>query len=77
MIEVMQVGREDQRDAEHGEEIGDQHALLAALRRIDRGDEAEAELLGDHEAGDLQRRDHQPRGDAEHRADEDLLAEHA
>ena len=57
--------------------LREQHALLAALRRIDRGDEAEPELLGDHEAGDLQRRDHQPRGDAEHHADEDLLAEHA
>ena len=57
--------------------LRDQHALLAALGRIDRGDEAEAELLGDHEAGDLQRRDHQPRGDAEHHADEDLLRQHA
>ena len=61
--EMMQVGREDQRDAEHGEEIADDHALLA-LRRIDRGDEAEPELLGDHRAGDLQRRDRQPRGQA-------------
>ncbi len=54
--EVMQVGGEDQRDAEHGQEIADDHALLA-LRRIDRGDEAEPELLGDDGARDLQRRD--------------------
>ena len=59
--QVMQVGGEDQRDAEHGEEIADDHALLA-LRRIDRGDEAEPELLGDDRAGDLQRRDREPRG---------------
>ncbi len=68
----MHVGGEDQRDAEQREEIADEHALLA-LRRIDRGDEAEAELLGDHRAGDLQRRDRQPRGQAEHRADQDFL----
>ena len=41
------------------------HALLA-LGRIDRGDEAEAELLRDHRAGDLQGRDRQPRRQAEH-----------
>ena len=70
--QVMQVGGEDQRDAEHGEEIADDHALLA-LRRIDRGDEAEPQLLGDHRARDLQRRDRQPRGEAEHRADQHLL----
>ena len=72
--QVMQVGREDQRDAEQGEEIADDQALLA-LRRIDRGDEAEAELLGDHRARDLQRRDGQPRGQAEHHADQQFLPE--
>ncbi len=70
--EMMHVGGEDQRHAEHGEEVADQHALLV-LRRIDRGDEAEAELLRHHGAGDLQRRNREPRGDAEHEADEDLL----
>jgi hypothetical protein len=35
----MQVGGENQRDAEHREEIADQHALLV-LGRIDRSDEA-------------------------------------
>ena len=54
------------------EEIADDHALLA-LGRIDGGDEAEAKLLGDHRARDRERRDRQPRGDAEHRADEHLL----
>ena len=73
--QVMHVGGEDQRDAEQREEIADQHALLV-LRRVDRGDEAEAELLGDHRAGDLQRRDRQPRGQAEHRADDDFLHQH-
>ena len=73
--QMMQVGREDQRDAEHAEEIADEHALLA-LGRIDRGDEAEPHLLGDHRARDLQRRDRQPRGEAEHGADQELLAEH-
>ena len=71
----MQVGREDQRDAEHAEEIADDDALLA-LGRIDRGDEAEPHLLRDHRARDLQRRDRQPRHQAQHRADEQLLAEH-
>ena len=63
--QVMQVGGEHQRDAEHGEEIADDHALLA-LRRIDRGDEAEPKLLGDDGARDLQGRDRQPRGQAKH-----------
>ena len=70
----MQVGGEQEREAENGEEVADQHALLA-LRRIDRGDEAETELLGDHRAGDLQRRDGEPRRHAEHGADQELLAE--
>ena len=64
--EMMQVGREDQRDAEQRQEIADQHALLA-LGRIDRGDEAEAQLLRDHGARDLQRRDRQPRGQTQAR----------
>ena len=46
---------------------------LLALGRIDGGDEAEAELLGDHRARDLQRRDGQPRGEPEHRADQNFL----
>ena len=70
--QVMQIGGEDQRHAEHGQEIADDDVLLA-LRRIDRGDEAEPHLLGDHRARDLQRRDRQPRGQAQHRADQDLL----
>ena len=61
--------------AEHGEEIADDDALLA-LGRIDRGDEAEAELLGDDRARDFERRDGQPRGQPEHRADDDLLDQH-
>src|SRR5690242_1668736 len=44
--QMMAVGRKQQRDAEHGEEIADQDALLS-LGRIDRGDEAEPHLLGD------------------------------
>ena len=52
--------------------VADQEALLA-LGRIDRGDEAEAELLGDHGARDLQRRQRHPRGGAEHDADDDLV----
>ena len=60
------------RDAEHGEEVADDHALLA-LGRIDRGDEAEPHLLGDHHARDLQRRDREPRQQAQHRADQQLL----
>ena len=34
---------------------------------------SEAELLGDHRAGDLQRRKRHPRGGAEHDADDDLV----
>ena len=48
---MMHVGREDERDAEHGEEVADDNALLA-LRRIDGGDEAEPQLLRDRGAGD-------------------------
>ena len=69
---MMAVGRKQQRHAEQGEEISDQQALLA-LGRIDRGDEAEAHLLGDHRARDLQRRERHPRGGAEHDADDDLV----
>src|SRR5712691_1199516 len=72
--QVMQVGGEQHGDAEDGEEVADQHALLP-LGRVDRGDEAEAELLGDDAAGDLQRRDGEPRGEAEHGADQQLLAQ--
>ena len=72
--EMMQVGGEDQRDAEQREEVADDQALLP-LRRIDRGDEAEPKLLRDHRARDLQRRDGQPRGQAQHHADQQLLSE--
>ena len=71
----MHVGGEEQRNAEHGEEIADNRALLA-LRRIDRGNEAETQLLRDHVARDLERGNSQPRGNAEHRADENFLNEH-
>ena len=57
--QMMHVGREQQRDAEQREEIADQQALLA-LGRIDRGDEAKPQLLGDDRAGDLQRRNASP-----------------
>ena len=69
---MMAVGGKQQRQAEDGEEVADQEALLP-LGRIDRGDEAEAELLGDHRARDLQRRQRHPRGGAEHDADDDLV----
>ena len=72
--QVVQIGREDQRDAEQREEIAEDDALLA-LGRIDRGDEAEAELLRDHRTRGLQRRDREPRRHAEHQADQQLLAE--
>ncbi len=71
----MQVGGEDQRYPEHGQEVAEDDALLT-LRRIDRGDEAEAELLGDDRACDLERGDGEPRGHSEHGADEQLLAKH-
>ena len=74
--QMMAVGGEQQRHAEHGEEIADQHALLA-LGRIDRGDEAEPHLLGDHGARDLQRRQRHARGRAQHDADHDLMHHHA
>ncbi len=51
---MMAVGRKQHGDAEHGEEVADQDALLA-LGRVDRGDEAEPHLLGDHAARNLQR----------------------
>ena len=70
--QMMQVGRKDHGEAEHCEEIADEHALLS-LGRIDRGDEAEPHLLGDHHAGNLQRRDREPRQQAQHRADQQLL----
>ena len=69
---MMHIGGEQQRDAEDGEEISDQHALLA-LRRIDRRDEAEAELLGDDGASQRQRRDRHPRDRAENKADDDFM----
>jgi len=59
-------------DPEQRQEVADQQALLA-LGRIDRGDEAEPHLLGDHRARDLQRRQRHPRGGAEHDADDDLV----
>ena len=49
--QVMQVGREDQRDAEHRQEVADDQSLLP-LRRIDRGHKAEPELLRDHRTRD-------------------------
>jgi hypothetical protein len=70
--EVMGVGCKQQRYAEDGEKISDQYALLA-LGRIHRGDKAEAKLLGDHRACDLQRRKRHPRGGAEHDTDDDLV----
>src|ERR1700722_15744505 len=70
--QMVAVGCKQQRDAEHGEEISDQQALLA-LRRIDRGNESEPELLGDHRSGHLQGRKRHPRGGAEHHADDDLM----
>jgi hypothetical protein len=66
------VGRENQRDSEQREEIADDRALFV-LRRIDRGNEAEPELLGNHGAGDLQSRDRQTPGEPEHGADDQLL----
>jgi hypothetical protein len=70
--QVVHVGGEEQRDAEHGEEIADDHALLA-LGRIDGGDEAQAQLLGDHRACHFECGDGQPRREAKHGADHDLL----
>ena len=68
----MAVGGEQQGDAEQGQEIADQQALLA-LGRIDRRDETEAHLLGDHGARDLQRRQRHPGGGPQHDADHDLM----
>ena len=73
--QMMQIGGENQRDAEQGEEIADQRALLI-LGRIDGGDKAQAHLLGDDRTRDLQRRNRQPRGHAQHRADHDFLKQH-
>ena len=70
--EMMQIGGKDQRDAKQREKIADQQALLV-LGRVDGGDEAQAQLLGDDGAGDLQRRNRQPRGQAEDRADKQFL----
>jgi hypothetical protein len=68
----MAVGGEQQRHAQDGEEVADQQTLLP-LGRIDGGDEAEAELLGDHRTRDRQRRQRDARGRAEHDADDDLV----
>src|SRR6185437_11739151 len=46
---IVAVGGEQQRHAEHGEEVSDQDALLA-LGRIEGGDESQPHLLGDHRA---------------------------
>jgi hypothetical protein len=73
--EMMHVGGEEQLDAEKRQKIAD-HQPLLALGGIDGSDEAEAELLGDDGAGDFQRRDREPRSDAEHGADEDFLDQH-
>ena len=54
-VVLVGVGGEQQREPEHGEEVADQEALLP-LRRIDRGDESEPQLLRDHRARHLQRR---------------------
>src|ERR1700733_3637058 len=49
--EMVHVGGKEQCDPEQGEKVADDHALLA-LGRIDGGEKAEAELLGDDGAGD-------------------------
>ena len=68
----MQVGGEQQRNAEDGQKVADHDALLA-LGRIDGGDEAEAELLGDHGARDRQRRNGDAGGGAEDQPDQDFV----
>ena len=50
--EVVEVGGEDQRHAEQGQEVADRRLL--AHGRVDGGDEAEPELVGDDGAGRLQ-----------------------
>ena len=72
---MMPIGGEQQRHAEDGEEVADQHTLLP-LGRIDGGDEAEAELLGDHRARHRERRQRDARGRAEHDADGDFVHHH-
>ena len=67
---VMAVGRKQHGYAEQGQEVADQHALLA-LGRI-RGDEAEPALLGDDGTCDSSA-DGDARGGAEDDADHDLM----
>jgi hypothetical protein len=74
--EIMQIGREDERDAEHGEEVSEGDALLA-LHRVEAGDEAEPQLLCDRGARDLQRRKREPRGQAENGGEDQFLNEEA
>ena len=71
----MAVGRKQHGDAEQREKVADHDALLA-LRRIDRGDKAKTELLGDHGARHLQRGQRHPRGRAKHDPDQDLVEHH-
>ena len=56
--EMVQVGGEDQRHAEQGQEVADRGACCRP-GRVDRHGEGEPELLGDEVAGRLQARHHQ------------------
>ena len=51
--QMMQIGGEDERYAEHRQEISDQNPLLV-LRWIDGGDKSKAKLLGNDRARDLE-----------------------
>ena len=72
--EVMQVGGEDQRDAEHVRKLPTITPCWPCVGST-AVTKPSPSLLGDHRARDLQRRDRQPRGQAEHDADQELLAE--
>ena len=68
---VVQVGGQDQRDAEEREEVAERR-LLPALRRIHGHRVGQAELLRDDQARRLQGGQDHPHGQADHQPDQRL-----
>ena len=70
--QVVEIGGKHQRNTEHGQKISDQRALFV-LGRIDGRDEAQTQLLCDDGSCHLQCRNRQSCGEAQYRADDQLL----
>src|SRR5262245_30944654 len=72
--EMMQIGGEYERYAEHRQEISDQKALLV-LSWVNGSNKSKPKLLGNDRASNLQRRNCEPCRQSQHRTDDDLLEE--